>query len=86
MTQKDLDKWLDKRFQEISDATGFDSGDEFKSDQHVREYFTVENMVNMFGVHDTYRDLPCDWHQDELDKMANDVIQNGWHMAGRDEE
>lgn len=59
--------------QYISDATGFDHGDEFTSEEQVREYFTVDNMRAMFGE--------CAYTQDELDEMADAVIHNGWHMA-----
>lgn len=59
---------------EINDWTGFEEGLQFKNEDEVREYFTLENVEQMFGG-DT-RDLS----QEELDIMANAVIQNRWHM------
>lgn len=35
---------------EIDDYTGFVRGDKFTSEKQVQEYFTVENMVDMFGI------------------------------------
>lgn len=58
---------------DIHDATGFDSGDLFTSEEQVREYFTVENMRDMFGE--------CPYTQEELDEMAEAVIRHGWHMV-----
>ena len=57
----------------ISEATGFDRGDLFRSVEQVRDYFSVENMRNMFGE--------CPYTQDELHAMAEAVIANRWHMV-----
>lgn len=58
---------------EIHDATGFDNGDLFRSEQEVRDYFTVANITEMFGE--------CPYTQDELNEMADEVITHRWHMA-----
>lgn len=58
---------------QIHEATGFDNGDLFTSEAQVREYFTVQNVTDMFG------ECPCT--QDELDEMAEAVTANRWHMA-----
>jgi len=60
---------------QIRDATEFDSGDLFTSEEQVREYFTIENLRSMFGE--------CSLTQDELDEMAEEVIRHGWHMVRR---
>lgn len=57
----------------IHEATGFDNGDLFTSEEQVRQYFTVQNITDMFGE--------CPYTQDELDEMAEAVIANRWHMA-----
>ena len=36
-------------FDEINNLTGFANGDKFSNDDEVRQYFTVENMLVMFG-------------------------------------
>lgn len=59
----------------VHEATGFDNGDLFESEQQVREYFTVANIGSMFGE--------CPYTQAELDEMAEAVIRNGWHMKQR---
>ena len=57
----------------ISAETGFDSGDRFTSDEMVRDYFTAENLFEMFGTrHDYFGDA-------ELREMADAVIDNRWH-------
>jgi hypothetical protein len=62
---------------EIDDRTAFAQGDEFATDAEVREYFTVESMVQMFGRDPGY--VPPS--QSELDAWADAVIANRWHMA-----
>lgn len=57
----------------VSEATGFDGGDEFESEAQVREYFTVANVRAMFGE--------CPYTQAAMDAMAEAVIDGGWHMA-----
>ena len=57
----------------VSEATGFDQGDEFETEAQVREYFTVDNIRDMFGE--------CPYTQEDLDLMAEAVIDGGWHMA-----
>ena len=58
---------------EISDGTGFDHGIKFTNEQEVRDYFTVENMKDMFSGDSAYT-------QDKLDEMAELVIDNRWHF------
>lgn len=57
-------------FDQINDATGFANGETFASEQDVRDYFTVENITEMFGQSP---------EQSVLAKMANIVIANEWH-------
>lgn len=59
---------------QISDATAFDAADQFADAEQVRDYFTVAEQVAMFGD-----DAIVD--QAVLDSMADDVIENRWHMA-----
>jgi hypothetical protein len=61
-------------FGQINDATGFANGDQFTSEAQVREYFTVENMRLMFSGE-------CPQTQDDLDAMADAVVENRWHMV-----
>lgn len=63
--------------QQISELTAFDKGDEFESEDQVRKYFTVENVKSMFPNDET------SVSQDQLDEMADLVIENGWHMKPR---
>lgn len=58
---------------DISEATGFDRGDLFTSEEQVREYFSIPNIEAMFGE--------CPYTQAELDEMAEEVIRHRWHMA-----
>lgn len=65
-------------FTEINDITGFANGDEWRSDDQVKAYFTIDNMHQMFG--DAWEDTePIT--QDNLDNMADTVIHNHWHYA-----
>lgn len=57
--------------QQISDATGFDQGELFETDEQVREYMTVKNLRAMFGT--------AGVRQRELDRMAAAVIAQRWH-------
>lgn len=69
--------------QTISEYTGFDQGDEFTSEQQVREYFTVANLADM-GLGGSDEGSERDNHvltQDELDAMAAEVIRQRWHCA-----
>ena len=61
-------------FDQINDATGFANGDKWLTDEQIYDYFTVENIQRMFGDEATYT-------QDELDEMAQRVIENRWHMT-----
>jgi len=61
---------------EINDRTGFANGTKFIDADDVRAYFRREVMEGCFGGTD-YSDLPT---QDELDDMAEVVIENHWHM------
>lgn len=58
---------------DIDDLTAFAQGDKFTSEEQVREYFTTENMHAM--------GIECTLTQDELDEMADRVLDEGWHMA-----
>ena len=64
-------KWAMDLETEISNATGFDSGDKFTSKEQVRAYFTTDNLTGMFA-----EDPPA---QDTLDSWAESVIENCWH-------
>ena len=61
---------------EIDDRTAFAQGDEFANEAEVRDYFTVEAMVEMFGRDPDYAPPS----QGELDAWADAVIANRWHM------
>ena len=58
----------------VSEATGFDQGEQFTTHMQVSEFFTVAEQEAMHG--------DCPWTQAELDVMADAVIANGWHYAG----
>lgn len=73
MTAKLMDTW-----QEISDATGFDAGDEFTSEQQIRDYFQREQIRGCLNPVDGGHQLPS---QTELDAMADIVIANRMHCA-----
>lgn len=62
----------------INEQTAFAMGEEFENEQQVREYFTVDNMLHMFG---RISDSAALWSQDDLDAMADAVTANRWHMA-----
>jgi hypothetical protein len=66
------------RYDFISWMTGFADGDEFESDDEVRRYFTVDNIIEIWSH--------CIQTQGELDRMADDVIRHRWHMVKGDEE
>ena len=65
---------MTSRLQQISDATAFDQGDKFETDDQVRDYFTVAEQQHMFGDR-------AITDQAMLDRMADDVIDNHWHYA-----
>ena len=68
---------------EISEYTGFDQGEEFRSAEQVRAYFTVKNLADL-GLGGSDEGSERDNHaltQDELDAMAETVISNRWHCA-----
>ncbi len=58
-------------FDEISAFTAFDKGEKFNDEEQVREYFTVDNIIEMFGE--------CAFSQAELDRWANRVLQERRH-------
>lgn len=60
----------------INEQTGFMNGEKFESEEQIREYFTVENMVAMFG--DCYGRNP-EREQKQLSEMADVVIKYRWH-------
>lgn len=59
-------------FDTINDETGFANGDQFTSEDHVRDYFTVENMREMFTG-------DCAQDQKTLDEYAECVIAEKLH-------
>lgn len=63
-------------FYEIHYQTGFANGDLFNSEQEVKDYFTEENLMDIMG--DQVDLIP----QQILDKWADRVIENRWHMKG----
>lgn len=63
------------RFGEINDYTGFANGELFESKEEIRKYFTRENMINCIDL--PLSELPS---QDDLDEMADMVIEYRWHM------
>jgi hypothetical protein len=67
-----------KTFDQINDATGFANGDKWMTDEQIYGYFTTENMRRMFRDQATLT-------QDELDEMAEVVIENRWHMEADSE-
>lgn len=54
----------------INDKTGFAEGEKFSSKKEVVEYFTVSNMMSMFGESES---------QEVLDQYAEYVIDNNEH-------
>jgi hypothetical protein len=58
--------------QTISDHTGFDAGEKFKTEAEVRDYFTAVEQRHMF-VDDAVTD------QTLLSLWADVVIGHGWH-------
>jgi len=61
-------------FDLINDATGFANGDEFGSDEDVREYFFPHAQREMFGDQ-------AEQDANLLREWAEKVIRNRWHMA-----
>lgn len=55
-------------------ATGYANGDLFTSEQQVREYFTIENMIHMFGDAGGLT-------QGMLDTWAGQIISTRDHCA-----
>ena len=60
---------------EISDATGFDHGELFDSDDEVNEYFSPKTQRALFGNEVV--------SSAELAVMRNIVLENRWHMKTR---
>lgn len=58
--------------QEITES-GFYNGTEWETVQEVKAYFTVENMVKMFGE--------CVWSQETLDEMLSEVLVTKEHCT-----
>ena len=65
-------KWAIDLETEISNATGFDAGEQFTSEEEVRYYFTTDNLTGMFW----FDEQP---NQDQLDEWAAAVIESRWH-------
>jgi len=63
--------------QNISDRTGFDLGDQFTSEQQLRDYFRREQLADCLGATEADA-LPA---QDVLDEMADTVLAERWHCT-----
>ena len=60
-------------FDQLNESTAFAEGKPFISPEQVREYFTMNNMREMFGPH-------CEEiAESTLMAMADTVIGNKWH-------
>lgn len=60
-------------FDQINESTAFADGEPFTSPEQVRDYFTMQNLSEMFGPH-------CEEvSQETLNKMADTVISNLWN-------
>ena len=57
----------------VSEATGFDAGDVFETEEQVREYFTVDTIRGAFDG--------CPYTPEGLAVMAEAVIAHRWHMS-----
>lgn len=57
----------------VSQATGFDSGDQFESEEQVRDYFSVQSLTELFGE--------CIYSPEELAAMVEAVLDGRWHCA-----
>ncbi len=57
--------------QTISDLTAFDAADTFDSAEQVRAYFVLDMLQGN----------EADLTQDDLDLMAEAVIENRWHFT-----
>ena len=62
---------------EINGATGYAEGDTFDSEQQVRDYFTIENVRDMFNWGKPFGGEPA---AEQLDEWAEWVIANRSHM------
>ena len=62
-------------YDEINEITRFAEGDEFENENAVMEYFTPENMKEMFGE--------CPISPEKLGEYAFYVIANQWHMKSK---
>lgn len=60
-------------FDYIDSLTGFAQGELFTDEDEVREYFTPEAQIEMFGE-DAITDTVI------LNRCAELVIENRWHM------
>ncbi len=61
----------------ISDVSGFDRGDYFKSPEQVRAYFKIEVMEQNYPGWSKKTGLK----QADLDEMAGAVIHHQWHCV-----
>jgi hypothetical protein len=61
----------------ISDSTGFDTGEYFEDPEQVREYFKVEVEEGLYPGWSKKTGLK----QADLDEMAGDVIHHQWHCV-----
>lgn len=55
----------------MNDETGFANGEKFLSACDVREYFTVDNMLEMFGS-----DYPRYYGRDKNEDITADVLRD----------
>jgi len=68
-----LDRTDARRVREISEATAFDAGDPFESEEQVRAYFTQANLREIFGADTDVLSAG------DLSAMAEDVIASEWY-------
>lgn len=61
-------------FDTINNETGFANGEQFTSEEQVRDYFTVENMREMFSGN-------CNQDQETLSDYAETVIAEKMHCT-----
>jgi hypothetical protein len=66
---------MQTNFDNINTFTAFAEGETFTSEQQVRDYFTAENMREMFGADPAYS-IP---EPRQLIAWADAVVNNGWH-------
>jgi hypothetical protein len=75
-----------KSFDEINELTGFANGQEFSNEKEVRDYFTIENIVDMGLLHSREEESErsvvkkvAALAQENLTRMAEQVLREKWH-------